>query len=219
VEKIRNHNVSQRYLQKGEALQDPEEGKDSLPLNEEETEAKEPEAVEETPSDEKERLAAELQELNDKYVRLYAEFENYRKRINKDKEELVKYGNESLIYELLPVIDNLELALKHASNNISEGLVQGVEITLKELQKTLEKFGLSTIDATGKPFDPSIHHAMTQVEREDMEENIVVEEFRKGYMLRDKVLRPSLVAVSKKPAEVTEEKMNEDEIKIIEEES
>ncbi|MEW6419463.1 MAG: nucleotide exchange factor GrpE [Nitrospirota bacterium] len=166
--------------------------------NKEETEAKGSEVIEEAIVDEKERLSAELQEINDKYLRLYAEFENYKKRVNKDKEELVKYGNESLLYELLPVIDNLEMALKHASNNVSEGVVQGVEITLKELQKTLEKFGLSVIEATGKTFDPAIHHAMSVVEREDIEENIVVEELRKGYMFRDKVLRAPLVTVSKK---------------------
>ena len=189
--------------------------------NKEESEAKGSEVVEEAIVDEKERLTAELQEINDKYLRLYAEFENYKKRVNKDKEELVKYGNESLLYELLPVIDNLEMALKHASDNVSAGVVQGVEITLKELQKTLEKFGLSPIDAYGKTFDPLIHHAMTQVERDDIDEKTVVEEFRKGYMLRDKVLRPSLVAVSKKLVERQEKEETGEEIKIkiIEEES
>ncbi len=173
--------------------------------NKEETEAKGSEVVEETIVDEKGRLTAELQEINDKYLRLYAEFENYKKRVNKDKEELIKYSNESLLYELLPIIDNLEMALKHASNNVSTGLVQGVEITLKELLRTLEKFGLSPVEAYGKPFDPLIHHAMTQVERDDVDEKIIVEEFRKGYMFRDKVLRPSLVAVSKKPETVNSE--------------
>jgi len=190
--------------------------------NKEETEVEGSEAIEEAPVDEKDRLTAELQEMNNKYLRLYAEFENYKKRVNKDKEELVKYGNESLLYELLPVIDNLEMALVHASNNVSSGLVQGVEITLKELQKILEKFGLIAIEANNKPFDPLVHHAMTQNERDDIDEKIVVEEFRKGYMLRDKVLRPSLVAVSKKPVKNQEKEKTEEEIKvnkIIEEES
>jgi molecular chaperone GrpE len=190
--------------------------------NKEETEVEGSEVIEEAPVDEKDRLTAELQEMNNKYLRLYAEFENYKKRVNKDKEELVKYGNESLLYELLPVIDNLEMALRHASNNISSGLVQGVENTLKELQKILEKFGLIAIEANNKPFDPLVHHAMTQNERDDIDEKIVVEEFRKGYMLRDKVLRPSLVAVSKKPVKNQEKEKTEEEIKvnkIIEEES
>jgi len=139
-----------------------------------------------------------IEELNNKYLRLYAEFDNYKKRVNKDKEELVKYGNESLIYELLPIIDSLELALKHAQEESQAGIVQGVEMTLKELQRTLEKFGVSRIEAAGKKFDPSVHHAMTQVEREDIEEKMVAEELRAGYFYRDKVLRPSLVSVSVK---------------------
>jgi molecular chaperone GrpE len=97
-----------------------------------------------------------IDELNNKYLRLYAEFDNYRKRVNKDKEELAKYGNESLIYELLPIIDSLELALKHAQEESQTGIVQGVEMTLKELHRTLEKFGVSKIEAAGKKFDPSI---------------------------------------------------------------
>ena len=141
----------------------------------------------------------EADELNSKYLRLYADFENYRKRVNKDKEDLVRYGNESLLHELLPAIDNLELALKHASGEVNSGLVQGVEVTLKELQRTLEKFGLSRIDAAGKPFDPAVHHAMSQVERDDMDEKLIAEEFRAGYKYRDKVIRPSLVAFSIKP--------------------
>jgi len=186
-------------------------------LNKEENIAEGTETVQEVPDEDKDRLTSELQEINDKYVRLYAEFENYKKRINKDKEELVRYGNESLIFELLPVIDNLEMALKHSSHDLNTGIVQGVEITLKELQRVLEKFGLSPIDASGKPFDPAVHHAITQVERDDVAEKTLVGEFRKGYMLWDKVLRPSLVAVSKKP--FTGQEKTEEQIEIIEEES
>ncbi|MFZ3136164.1 MAG: nucleotide exchange factor GrpE [Thermodesulfovibrionales bacterium] len=165
---------------------------------EDESLLKEEETTEKAPVAEREQLLAELQEINAKYLRLYAEFDNYKKRVSKDKEELIKYGNESLLYEILPFIDHLEMALKHASNEVSSGLVQGVEITLRELKKTLEKFGLTAIEAEGKPFDPVVHHAMSQVERNDTEDNTVVEDFRRGYMLRDKVLRPALVAVSKK---------------------
>ena len=156
--------------------------------------------TEEASADEKPRLAEELKEMTDKYLRLYADFDNYKKRVNKDKEELVKYGQEYLLSELLTVVDNLEMALKHASDAVSTGLVQGVEITYKELLKTLEKFGLSAIEAEGKTFDPAVHHAMSHIEHADTKENTVVEEYRKGYKLKDKVLRPALVAVSKKPA-------------------
>lgn len=200
-------------------MKESELNKDTLSFKEEVTESGGTEAIEEIPVDEKERLTAELQEMNDKYLRLYAEFENYKKRVNKDKEELVKYGNEKLIYELLPVIDYLEMALKHSKNEASEGIAQGVEITLKELMRTLEKFGLTSIEAIGKPFDPTVHHAMSVVEREDVEGNMVVEEFRKGYMVRDKVIRAPLVGVSKKPVELKEGEKVEKEIKIIEEES
>ena len=187
-------------------------GEDNIVSQTEEQETEDEGAVEAQPKD-REQLETEVQELNDKYLRLYAEFETYKRRVNKDKEEIVRYGNESLLHALLPIIDNLELALKHASDNVSDGLVQGVEITLKELNKTLEKFGLKAIDAEGRHFDPSVHHAMTQVIRDDVEDNTVVEEFRKGYMLKEKVLRPSLVAVSKK-SEANQEEETEKEIKV-----
>lgn len=150
------------------------------------------ETVETTPSAE-----TELAEIKDRYIRHLAEFENYKKRVQKDKEELLKYGNESLLYELLPVIDNLEMALKHSDHNTSDGLVKGVEITLREFQRVMEKFGVIPIPALGKPFDPALHHAMSQVERTDVEDQTIVEEMRRGYMLGDKVLRASMVSVSR----------------------
>lgn len=175
----------------------------------------ETENVEETTVDKKVQLSAELQEMNDKYIRLYAEFDNYRKRVNKDREELIKYANEGIIYQLLPVIDNLEMALKHSNDSTSSGIVQGVENTLREFLRTLEKFGLTPIEAVNKPFDPLLHEAMCVIERKDIEENLVVEEFRKGYIFKEKVIRPSLVSVSKRP-KVKDEKKTE-EIRIIEE--
>ena len=189
---------------KGTVLKEPEINKDTESANEGEGKTEKTEPLVDTGGDEKERLTVELQELNDKYLRLYADFENYKKRVNKDKEELVKYGNERLLVELLPVLDNLEMALDHSKSELSEGLVKGVEITLREFLRTLEKFGLTPIEAVNKPFDPSVHDAMTIVEREDIEENIVVEEFRKGYLYKDKVIRAPLVAVSKRPIEEKE---------------
>lgn len=191
------------------------ENNENLSQQEDMAEQKETEAFEEMPVDEKERLTAEIKAANDKYLRLYAEIENYKKRVQKDKEELVKYANEKIIQELLPVIDNLESALEHSKNEATGGIVQGVENTLKELLRILRKCGLAPIEAIGSAFDPSIHHALSVTEREDVEENRVIEVFRKGYMFRDKVIRAPLVGVSKKPAEVKEGK----NIKIIEEES
>ncbi len=144
-------------------------------------------------------LEAELAESRERYLRLYAEFENYKKRVQKDKEEMLKYGTEPLLQELLTVLDNLEMAIQHAEKEVSaESLIQGVELTLKEFRKVLSKYGISEIEAVGKPFDPAYHHAMSQVERSDLDDKTVVEEYRKGYMLKDRTIRPALVAVSKK---------------------
>ncbi|HMK57031.1 MAG TPA: nucleotide exchange factor GrpE [Dissulfurispiraceae bacterium] len=150
------------------------------------------------------KLRTALEESNDKYLRLYAEFENYKKKVRKEKEEFLTYCNEDLLYELLPVIDNLDMALKHASEGNADSLTslkQGVENTLRELVRTLDKFGLKTIESEGRPFDPAYHHAMSQVERPDVDDKTVLQEMRKGYLYKEKVLRPSLVAVSKKKAD------------------
>jgi molecular chaperone GrpE len=189
-------------------VQERELDKDQLMSQTEETEDK---IKEVTMTSETELVSEELRQINDKYLRLYAEFENYKKRVNKDKDELIKYANERLIYQILPVIDNLEMALKHSNDDTSSGLIQGVENTLREFLRTLEKFGLIPIEALNKPFDPSLHEAMNVITREDIEENMVVEEFRKGYIFKEKVLRPSLVSVSKRPEVKTEE------VRIIEE--
>lgn len=150
-------------------------------------------------------LKKEIEDLKEKYLRIYAEFENYKKMVTKEKEEILKYSNESLINAIIPSIDNLEMALKHVPEGINDGLVKGVEITLKEILRVFEKAGLTQIDSLNKPFDPQYHEAMSVVEREDIEPMTVVEEFRKGYIYRDKVLRPSLVAVSKRPENLENE--------------
>ncbi|MBI5196589.1 MAG: nucleotide exchange factor GrpE [Nitrospirae bacterium] len=156
------------------------------------------EKAEEAPKD-TETLKKELAELNNKYLRLYADFENFKRLSAKNREELIKYANEDLMQELLSVIDHLELALQHAEvSAASSVLAEGVNMTLKEMKGALEKSGLSGIEALGKPFDPFVHHAMSQEESEESEENIVVKEFRKGYIYKDRVLRAALVGVSKK---------------------
>jgi len=197
----RHHTRDEAKIHAAESPQDGGAGK--LPAEEELV----PESAEPTPAQEKaapEKGQQQLQELNDKYLRLYAEFDNYRKRIHKEKEDIRKYGNESILYELLPVVDSLELALKHGTCDPQGGLLQGVEITLKEFQRVLDKFGVKRIEATGRCFDPAVHHAMVQIEREDMDEQMVAEELRAGYLYGDKVLRPSLVSVSVKPKKQTE---------------
>jgi molecular chaperone GrpE len=178
-----------------------EEEKDDLiyDIGKEEPYSEEP--IEETTEDSAniEALKESLSELNDKYLRLYAEFENYKRFIVRQKEDQFKYANESLLKDFLTVIDHLELALQHSSDDkVSDPLAKGVEMTLKELKTLMERYGLISIDAIGKPFDPNIHHAMSQIEDDEVDENTVIEEFRKGYMLKERVLRAPLVGVSKK---------------------
>lgn len=160
-------------------------------------------ALEDKPRDAALSLQEELAEQKDKYLRLYAEFENYKRMVHREREELINFANEKLIKDLLPVLDNLELALKHASGEDSskwiESMKQGVENTLKEFFRILEKYGVKPIESLGQPFNPQVHHAVTTVATEEKEENIVVEELRKGYFYKDKLLREPLVAVSKKP--------------------
>lgn len=181
------------------------EGKDTMQFNEnvagQVEEAISADLPEDKSSDASQKLKVELEDLKEKHLRLYAEFENYKKKVQKDREELLIYCNESLLYDLLPVIDTLEMALTHSSEANTEAvqsLIKGVENTLREFKRVLEKTGLRAIDAAGKQFDPAYHHAMSQVENPDFEDNFIFEEYRKGYMLHNKVLRPSLVAVSKK---------------------
>ena len=149
--------------------------------------------------DQKNREAAEA---NEKYLRTYADFENYRKRMQRDQAEFRKYANEQMGLELLTVLDHLGLALKHASDapEKSEGLQQGVEMVFKQFRDVLEKFGIKPFKAAGEPFDPALHDAMMQVETGEVPENTVVQVFQDGYLYHEKVLRHAKVGVSKKPA-------------------
>jgi len=172
-------------------------------------------ALEDKPRDIVENLQQELANYKEKYLRLYAEFENYKKVANKEKEEIINYANEKLIGELLPVIDNFELAIKHGNQETDskwfEGIKTGLDNALKEFLRILEKFGLKQIETVGKPFNPEFHHAVSTLETNDMEENMVAEELRKGYLYKDKVLRASLVTVSKKPKPLSEGEKTEKE--------
>jgi molecular chaperone GrpE len=162
--------------------------------------------------DEAEGMRNSLSEMNEKYVRLYADFENFKKITVKNREELLKYSNEDILRDLLTVMDHLELALQHSSDSESiNSLTEGVDLTLKELKTLLERYGLIGIEALGKPFDPNVHHAMSQIETDEADENTVVEEFRKGYKLNDRVLRAALVGVSKRPPQEAETTETEEE--------
>ncbi len=141
----------------------------------------------------------ELGALNDKYLRLAAEFDNFRRRTLKERQDLLNYATENLIKELLPTVDNLERALqaseqKEASDG--ENLSEGVELTYRSLLQALEKSGVSVVEAEGCMFDPKLHEALRQVASEDHEPGTILEIFQKGYLLKDRLLRPALVAVA-----------------------
>lgn len=147
----------------------------------------------------KSREAAEAQ---DKYLRTYADFQNYRKRMQRDLTDFRKYANEQLAAELLPVLDHLGLALKHASEagETNQGLIDGVQMVYKQFHDALEKFGITRFKAEGEMFDPVRHDAVMQVKTADAAENTVVQVLQEGYLYHDKVLRHAKVGVATKPS-------------------
>lgn len=147
----------------------------------------------------------ELQIFQDKYLRLAAEFENYKRRAQRDQNDSIRFGNESLLKNLLPIIDNLERAIQCAKDAGTSGpLLEGVELTHKQFLETVGKVGVRQVSTTGNSFDPAIHQAVTQVESENVEPNTVIEEFQKGYLLHDRILRPAMVSVAKEKLELTD---------------
>ena len=141
----------------------------------------------------------ECKDLNDKYLRTLAEMENFRKRMIREQSESVRYANEKILCDLLAVIDNVERAVLHSKEKKDfDALINGLELTMKEFAGVLEKYGGKCIESRGQTFDPARHHAVSTVESDAQQDNTVVEEFRKGYLLNDRILRPSLVSVAKK---------------------
>ena len=160
----------------------------------------------------RQQLEAKDLEAKNNYERLLrqaAEVENFKKRSSREREDAIRFANENLVKDLLPVVDNLERAIAHATGGGNgKPLVEGVEMVLRGLLDVLAKHGVSLISAQGQPFDPTKHEAMSQVESDEHEPNSVVEELHKGYMLRDRLLRAALVSVAK-PSK-TREKKNPD---------
>lgn len=162
----------------------------------------------------KERLAKseeQAKELEDRLLRLAAEFDNYRKRTAKEFGYLVKNANERLILELLDTLDNFQRALNSAkTSNDYENFHKGVKLIYTHMKDILTKEGLKEIEAIGKPFDPNFHEAVTMVESDQYKEGMIMEEISKGYLLNDRLLRASKVVVSKgKSKEEKKEKSNE----------
>ncbi|MEJ5348244.1 MAG: nucleotide exchange factor GrpE [Desulfosoma sp.] len=145
-----------------------------------------------------EEKEAEIQSLKDKLLRQAADMENTRKRLERDRTEAIAYANESLIRELLSVVDNLERAIQHAEQNSdNQTLLEGVKMTHKHFLDTLARFGCRPFESEGKEFDPCFHEAILQQDSQHYPPNTVIQEFQRGYTLHDRLLRPALVAVSR----------------------
>lgn len=184
-----------------ETKQEQQEAKEEKGEAVEEVFAEEPQAdevlEEQQESDELSQLEEKLNESENRYLRLRADFDNFRRRINVENESKEKYRAQGLITELLPALDNFERALNiEADNEQTKQLLQGMEMVHRSLVEALKKEGVEPIEAVGQEFDPHMHQAVMQVEDENYESNIVVEEFQKGYKLKDRVIRPSMVKVS-----------------------
>ena len=171
-----------------------EEGDDSV---DEETEVSDREpTVEERAAD----AESKYKEMQDRYLRLNAEFDNYKKRMMRENSDRLKYINMELIKELLPSVDNLERAISHAGDENSdlENMIEGLQMVYKGMQEAFGKFGVSEIESIGKEFDPNCHQAVGMIESQEVPENHVAEECLKGYYLHDRIIRPTMVRVSGK---------------------
>ncbi|MEW6334166.1 MAG: nucleotide exchange factor GrpE [Thermodesulfobacteriota bacterium] len=153
-----------------------------------------------------EELMSRLQETEkaaaenyDRYLRVMAEFDNYRKRAVREKADAVKFGNENLLRDILPLMDNIDRAMDHACNsNDFDAFKQGLKMLQDQLMVCLQKHGVEQIEAVGKDFDPHVHEAMMQVDSKEHEERKVVGEFERGYLLNGRLLRPAKVSVCRK---------------------
>jgi molecular chaperone GrpE len=160
-----------------------------------------------TPEEEIRRLREVLEaktllaeEHRDRYLRAAAEFDNARKRAARERDEYTRYANESLLRELLPVLDNFERALQSARNETTAAAVTaGVELIQRELLRVLEKFGVTSFTSVGQPFDPERHEAIARVPAQGQAEGTVVDETARGYLLNGRVLRPAMVTVASSP--------------------
>jgi molecular chaperone GrpE len=148
-----------------------------------------------------ESLKKEAAENHDRLLRTAAEFENYKKRATREMNDFRKFANESFAKALLPVIDSMDLAVESSGKDkqVNNSVVEGVNMTLKEILKIFEQFGIKRFESIGNTFDPNLHQAVMQEETDAFAENTVSKELQRGFMIHDRLLRPAMVVVSKKP--------------------
>ncbi len=168
----------------------PEQTEDAKPASEQ---------PEKTVNNESEELKKQVEENYNRLLRMQADFENYKKRVAKERDDMYANAVESIAGQLLPIVDNMERALEaFRKDQLNEQHICGVEMVCKQLIGVLEKNGVKEIEALEKDFDPNVHHAVMREPGEDEDENIIKEVFQKGYILGNRVIRPSLVKVSVK---------------------
>lgn len=173
----------------------PEETSETIEATEENAEAKAEDTAEEESAG-NEKLKAKIDELNDKCLRQMAEFENFRKRTDKEKEAMFETGAKSVIEKILPVIDNFERGFDALTDEDKDSkFAEGMKMIYKQLMDELDKIQVKPIEAVGKEFDPNLHNAVMQTESDEYESGIVAQELQKGYTYRDQVVRHSMVAV------------------------
>ena len=162
-------------------------------------------ADESSGSDLEQALAAkadEVKNLNDRYLRLAAEFENYKRLAQRDQREQAKFANETLLKDLLPIVDNLQRAVDFSQSSAGlDQLILGVQLTLKQFLETLSKFGVRQVSSIGEPFDPTRHQAVAKTESDNQPENTIIQEHQPGYLLHDRIVRPAMVTVAAAPRE------------------
>jgi len=199
-------------LVENEVISNEVEVDSSIPTEESEVTVEEPIILEPIEALEKElqETKDELDEQKDKFIRLQAETDNFRKRLSREKEEFSQYANERLFKGLIPIFDNFERALEDPSNEI-KSLKEGLDMTLKQFSTFLEKENVEPIKAIGEKFNPELHEALTSEESNDHEEDTIISQFVKGYKINNRVLRPSQVIIAKKPTVAVEDITNEEE--------
>ncbi|WP_368652129.1 nucleotide exchange factor GrpE [Ornithinibacillus sp. 4-3] len=144
-----------------------------------------------------EKLRTEQEETLNRYLRLQAEYDNFKKRTQKERVAERKYKSQDLASDLLPVLDNFERALQVETNESNQGIIEGIQMVYNQLTEALASHGIQQIETIGQPFDPNLHHAIMQVEDEEKESNEILEELQKGYLIHDRVIRPAMVKVNK----------------------
>ena len=205
---IENMLQEDQEFQETEKIDEAEKVSEEVSASAEDSEGRDDSVEEETEVSNREQTVEEgaadtetkYKEMQDRYLRLNAEFDNYKKRMMRENSDRLKYFNMELIKELLPSVDNLERAISHAGDENSdlENMIEGLQMVYKGMQEAFGKFGVSEIESIGKEFDPNCHQAVGMIESQEVPENHVAEECLKGYYLHDRIIRPTMVRVSGK---------------------